>query len=52
MPPPLISRVWDLFMTYTQSYLSFCDQIYGYGKILIKNYDQDKTLGWKYYKKF
>jgi hypothetical protein len=52
MPPLLISRVWDLFMTYTERYLLFCSMIYGSGKILTKNYDQNKVSQYNYYKKF
>lgn len=37
MPPPLVSRCWDMFMTYTQSYMNFCNEVYGNGKILIKD---------------
>jgi len=52
MPPSLVSRVWDLFMTYTERYLSFCS-IYGSGRILIKNYDdQSKMRQYNYYKIF
>ena len=51
MPPALILRCWEMFMTYTKSYMYFCQEVFG-GKILVKNNEPLTNADFDAYTKF
>jgi len=52
MPPHIVTRVWEALMTYTHSYLAFCEEIFGKGKILVHNNEPNMKNCFDHYKNF
>lgn len=52
MPPQIVTRVWELLMTYTHNYIAFCEKVFGKGKILVHNNEPNIEQMYAHYKQF